>query len=809
MLKRIFAALLAAAVVGAGTGTVALAAEAGVPTAVSEETKQAETREEAPAQEGDFQWEENEDGTAAITGYTGEGGAVEIPAVIGGKTVTVIGKSAFENCTGLTAITIPNSVTTIGDWALYGCTGVTAYMVQEGNDNYISQDGVLFDKEKTTLIQYPVGKTGSYEVPEGVTVIGKGAFGESAGLTGITLPDSVTAIEAEAFYGCTGLTTITIPKSVTAIEDLVFEGCISLTAIMLPESVTAIGEGAFYGCTGLISVNLGSVETIGEGAFYGCTGLTAITIPNSVTTIEDWAFENCTGLTAITIPNSVTAIEDWVFEDCTGLTAITIPNSVTAIWEGAFYGCTGLTAITIPNSVTAIGEGAFYGCTGVTAYMVQEGNDNYISQDGVLFNKEKTTLVQYPAKKTGSYEVPEGVTVIGKGAFAKNAGLTAITIPESVTAIGEGAFYGCTGLTAITLPESVTAIGEGAFYGCTGLTAITIPNSVTTIEDWAFENCTGLTAITIPKSVTAIGDWAFYGCTGVTAYTVQEGNDNYISQDGVLFNKEKTTLVQYPAGKTGSCEVPEGVTVIGEGAFAKNAGLTAITIPESITAIEDEAFYGCTGLTSVTLSNAPALGEDVFENCAEGLTFHVPWNAAGYDAAPWSGYEVLYDVLAAPEIRSVSNTANGVQITWDAVPGAVQYRVFYETDNGGWSKIADTADTSYTWENAQDGMTYTFTVRCLSADGESYTSDYAIGKTITYKEESDSGSASDQPSGKDPEDQNAGSENPDNGNQSEAVAGSGSPETGDSMSLLLWTALLLIGAGAGSLALVLRRRIQS
>ncbi len=298
----------------------------------------------------------------------------------------------------------------------------------------------------------------------------------------------------------------------------------------------------------------------------------------------------------------------------------------------------------------------------------------------------------------------------------------------------------------------MTVIGESAFEGCTGLTAITIPEGVTTIEDWAFQGCIGLTAITFPESVTTIGEGAFYDC----------------------------------------------------------AGLTNVKIGNGVTAIGNRAFEWCEKLKTVTMhGSAPTLGEDVFENCAEGLTFHVPWNAAGYDAAPWNGYEVLYDVLAAPEIRSVSNTANGVQITWDAVPGAVQYRVFYETDNGGWSKIADTADTSYTWENAQDGTTYTFTVRCLSADGESYTSDYAIGKTITYKEEPGSGTASDQPSGKDPADQNAGSENPDNGNQSEAVAGSGSPETGDSMSLLLWTALLLIGACAGSLTLVLRRWIQS
>ena len=300
-----------------------------------------------------------------------------------------------------------------------------------------------------------------------------------------------------------------------------------------------------------------SVTSIGDWAFRDCTGLTSITIPNSVTRIGIMAFRDCTGLTSITLSNSVTSIRDWAFWGCTGLTSITIPDSVTIIGIWAFLGCTGLTSITLGNSVTSIREGVFDGCTGLISINVASGNNYYSDNNGVLFNKEKTELIKYPAGKSQtSYTIPNSVTSIGTRAFYKCTGLTSITIPNSVTSIGDWAFDGCTGLTSInvasgnnyysgingvlfnkkktelirypegksqtsyTIPNSVTSIGYGAFYGCTDLTSITIPNSVTSIGTRAFYKCTGLTSITIPNGVTSIGDWAFWDCTGLTSITI-------------------------------------------------------------------------------------------------------------------------------------------------------------------------------------------------------------------------------------------------------------------------------------------------
>ena len=291
-----------------------------------------------------------------------------------------------------------------------------------------------------------------------------------------------------------------------------------------------------------------SVTSIGDGAFKYCRTLTSITIPNSVTSISDWAFYECTHLTSITIPNSVVSIGKNAFNGCTKLTGVTIPNSVTSIGDYAFSYCESIKSITIPKSVKSIGTDVFSDCPSLTSFSVDSENPYYISEDGILYNKDKTELIRCPETKT-SVTIPNSVTIIGDSAFYMCSSLTKISKPVNCTSIGESAFYGCEGLTVMAMPSKLTSIGSHAFTGCTGLKSVTLSESIKSIGSWAFDGCTSLKSITIPKNVTNIGNYAFgydlssekidgftiYGYTGSSAelYAEHDGFE-FIPLDGIF-----------------------------------------------------------------------------------------------------------------------------------------------------------------------------------------------------------------------------------------------------------------------------------
>ena len=457
-------------------------------------------------------------------------------------------------------------------------------------------------------------------------------------------------------------------------------GALTIPSTIDGKKVTSIGKKAFEHCRKLTNITIpNSVTSIGEDAFAYCSSLTNITIPNSVTSIEEYAFDSCISLTNITIPDSVTSIGRCAFWNCNMLTSITIPDGVTSIGEDAFAYCSSLTSITIPGNVTSIGSCAFLGCRSLTSINVSNNNKNYSTIDGILFNKDKTEIITYPAKKKEtSYDIPNSVTSIGNGTFAYCSSLTNIIIPNSVTSIGRYTFEDCNSLTSITIPDSVTSIGYSAFESCNSLTNITIPNSVTSIGHRAFAYCSSLTNITISDSVTSIGKDAFRDCSSLTSITIPEGvtsigigtfnncssltsinvsdnNKNYSSIEGVLFNKDKTDIIKYPAKKKEtSYDIPNAVTYIGDYAFEDCSSLTNITIPNSVTTIRYSAFEDCRNLTSITIpSSVTSISSATFIGCSGLTSITIPNSVTSIGNIAFRGCSSLTNITIPNGVTSI------------------------------------------------------------------------------------------------------------------------------------------------------------
>lgn len=385
-----------------------------------------------------------------------------------------IGWGAFDSCMNLTTVVLPQSIETINNFAFYHCKNLT-----------------------------------SIDIPANLSYTGLGAFAE----TGITTPlfnDICFMYMPPSFRG-----SYEIKAGTEKIGGGAFAFCENLYAIKIPQSVKWIGEGAFWNCTRLSELIIpnDSIDWLPPAICKNCSSLRFVKLPSAITEISKEMFNGCINLQSIVIPESVQYIDDDAFSNCEQLTDITLPKGLKNIGDFAFSKCKNLNQITLPNSVEEVGEGAFNECSKFTK---------------PVFN---TTVFAYlPASYKGEYAVRDGIKKIAGWAFVEAEGITYIKLPNSVVELGTAAccndyltvpvfnknvyaFMPEDYKGAYVIPDGIKVIGAGAFRFCEQMTSITIPNSVTEIGSKAFEQCYSLRNVVIPSSVTSLAEDAFpSGC---------------------------------------------------------------------------------------------------------------------------------------------------------------------------------------------------------------------------------------------------------------------------------------------------------
>ncbi len=336
------------------------------------------------------------------------------------------------------------------------------------------------------------------DAEEEVRVICAGAFKDRKQLRKITLPESLEEIETEAFRGCNNLEEMHIPSKTVRVGESAFRDCVNMKKLVIDNDCIKIGERAFENCATLEKVQLptGLTELYG-GVFNSCKSLKTISLPENLTIIGENAFSDCVGLEKVVIPENVTKIDDLVFNGCTNLSSVELPHGLRKIGKSAFKNCKSLTKVMIPSTVISISDAPFRGCENLKSIRVEPKNMQYKSEpnkrdgnDFVLFNKNKSTLIAYPASsREVQYDIPDSVTVISDWAFCDSKKLNRITMPDSVIEIGEGAFCNCMLLDEIEIPDSVVKIDDCAFRGCTSLDMVIIPDSVKDMGWGIFDGC--------------------------------------------------------------------------------------------------------------------------------------------------------------------------------------------------------------------------------------------------------------------------------------------------------------------------------
>lgn len=537
------------------------------------------------------------------------------------ESITSIRDYAFYWCMNLNNIQLPKSMNYIGKNVFGYCMSLNGIQVDNENTKYCSVEGVLFNKNRTEIITCPMNKEGKYTIPNGVTSIADYCFSGCANLSSVVIPNGVASI-GDYSFSSTGITSVSLPNSVTSLGEGAFANCNNLEKIIISANINLIKDSVFIGCDNLKEITVDSKNTnycSVNGVLFNKDKSELIAFPSDKTG-------------NYSIPNGVVKIADYAFYRCTGLESVSIPNTVKTIGDSAFYECSGLKSVSISNGVETIGKSAF----GSTALK--------------------------------NVTIPGSVTAIGDDAFAICEQLSDLVLSNGIISIGDQAFTFCNELTDVKIPDSVISIGGYAFSNCKKLENVSLSKNLSALEAGTFFN-TKLTGIYIPEKVSYIGIQALSFCNGMKEITVDDKNETYSSDNGVLFDKKKTKLIVCPKSKTGNYKIPEGVVSIENEAFS-GCEISEIVIPKSVISIGEQAFFLCSYLEKINVdsnnksySSLDGVLFDKSKTCLVAYpsgkvgNYSIPNGVVSIETFSFSGCWLTNKVAIPDSVTSIDNSA--------------------------------------------------------------------------------------------------------------------------------------------------------